>query len=73
MDKKVMVELPDFDRVLDWLEANRVELTCRIKIEEMSSFTTDVKDVRITVERDADAIQTVLLINFCMALRAGKV
>ena len=69
MGNRLMVELPNQVRVHDWLEANKLKLDCRIKMEHIP----DTSDVRITAEINSDEIQTVLLMNFCIALRKGEV
>lgn len=68
-EEKRMVELPDMIRVHDWLEANKVELTCRIRMNHIP----DTSDVRLTAEVNSDEIQEILLMNFCLALVKGEV
>lgn len=69
MVKKGTVELPDMDRVRIWFDANKPDIKIQIQLQHIP----DTSDVKISATTDSDEMQWVLIMEFCMALRAGKV
>ena len=69
MSKEGMVELPDMERVRAWFDANKPEVTYRIRMQSIPNTS----EVRVGANINSEEMQWILMLKFCMALRKGEV